>query len=66
MYINRARLTACEVGVFLTEISQHSEIHQPLSLRSHLTSFPMIIFFERLQYIRREVHMGEEVYTESS
>ena len=35
-YITRARLTACEVGIFLREISQLSKIYPPSSLRSHL------------------------------
>ena len=36
MYINRARLTACEVGIFSREISQPSKYAHPLSLRSSL------------------------------
>ena len=37
-YINRDRLTACEVGIFLREISQLLKINPPPSLRSHLSS----------------------------
>ena len=40
----RARLTACEMGVFLREISQLSKICPPPSFRSHLSSSPMGIF----------------------
>ena len=43
-HTNRARLTACEVGVFSREISQLSKICPPPSLRSHLSSSPMGIF----------------------
>ena len=43
-YINRARLTVCEVGVFSREISQLSEIRPPPSLRNHLSSSPMSVF----------------------
>ena len=41
--ITRARLTACEVGVFSREIhvSQLSKIRPPPSFRSHLSSSPM-------------------------
>ena len=39
--ITRARLTACEVGVFSREISQISKIHTHPSFRSHLSSSPM-------------------------
>ena len=35
--ITRARLTACEVGVFSREISQLSKIHTHPSFRSHLS-----------------------------
>ena len=42
--ITRARLTACEVGVFSREISQLSKIHPPPSFRSHLSSSPMGVF----------------------
>ena len=34
-HTNRARLTACEAGVFPREISQLSKIRPPTSLRSH-------------------------------
>ena len=33
--------TTCRVGVLLNEISKHSKISPPPSLRSHLTSSPM-------------------------
>ena len=33
--------TTCRVGVLLSEISKHSKISPPPSLRSHLTSSPM-------------------------
>ena len=33
--------TTCRVGVLLSEISKHSKINPPPSLRSHLTSSPM-------------------------
>ena len=39
--ITRARLTACEVGVFSREISQLLKIRPPPSFRSHLSSSPM-------------------------
>ena len=40
--ITRARLTACEVGVFSREISQLLKIRPPpSSFRSHLSSSPM-------------------------
>ena len=42
--ITRARLTACEVGVFSREISQLSKICPPPSFRSHLSSLPMGVF----------------------
>ena len=33
--------TTCRVGVLSSEISKHSKISPPPSLRSHLTSSPM-------------------------
>ena len=42
--ITRARLTACEVGVFSREISQLSKIRPHPSFRSHLSSSPMGVF----------------------
>ena len=39
-YLNRARLTTCEVGLFLKEISQPSKIRPPPSLRSSLPPMP--------------------------
>ena len=33
--------TTCRVGVLWSEISKHSKISPPPSLRSHLTSSPM-------------------------
>ena len=42
--ITRARLTLCEVGVFLREISQLSKIRSPPAFRSHLSLSPMGIF----------------------
>ena len=42
--LTRARLIACEVGVFSREISQLSKIRPPLSLGSHLSSSPMGVF----------------------
>ena len=42
--ITRARLTACEVGVFSREISQLEKIRPPPSFRSHGR------IFERLRY----------------
>ena len=38
--------TTCRVGVLLSEISKHSKINPPPSLRSHLTSSPMGILSE--------------------
>ena len=43
-YINRARLTVCEVGLFSRGISQLSKIPTPPSLRSHWSSLPMGVF----------------------
>ena len=43
--ITRTRLTACEVGVFLREISQFSKIRLPPSLRSHLCSLLIHCYF---------------------
>ena len=46
-YTNRARLTACEVGVyFSSKILQLSKICPPPSLRSSLHSSPMGIFLK--------------------
>ena len=42
--ITRARLAACEVGIFSREISQLSKICPPPSFRSHLSSSPMGVF----------------------
>ena len=42
--ITRARLTACEVGVFSREISQLSKIRPPPTFRSHLSLSPMGVF----------------------
>ena len=42
--ITRARLTACEVGVFSREISQLLKIRAPPTFRSHLSSSPMGVF----------------------
>ena len=51
-YITRARLTACEVGVFSREISQLSKICPLPSFRSHLhVSLLAMGIFSRLQYI---------------
>ena len=36
--------TTCRVGVLSSEISKHSKISPPPSLRSHLTSSPMGVF----------------------
>ena len=36
--------TTCRVGVLSSEISKHSKISPPPSLRNHLTSSPMGIF----------------------
>ena len=47
--INRARLTACKVGVFLREISQLPKIRPPPFLRSHLSSIVHGRIFERLR-----------------
>ena len=33
--------TTCRVGILSSEISKHSKISTPPSLRSHLTSLPM-------------------------
>ena len=38
--------TTCRVGVLSSEISKHSKISPPPSLRSHLTSLPMGAFSE--------------------
>ena len=42
--INKARPTACEVGVFSRAISQLLKIYPSPSLRSHLSSSPMSVF----------------------
>ena len=49
--ITRARLTACEVGVFLREISQFSRkyAYSPLWGATYVHC-PFIVIFERLQY----------------
>ena len=36
--------TTCRVGVLSSEISKHSKISPPPSLRNHLTSSPMGVF----------------------
>ena len=43
-YITRARLTACEVGVFLKKISQLSKIRPPPTCWNYGSSSPMGIF----------------------
>ena len=43
-YITRARLTACEVGVFSRELSQLAKIHPPLTLWSYLIPRPWVCF----------------------
>ena len=58
MYINRARLTVCVVGIFMREISQLSKIQPPpplptpapALLRNHLSLLPRGIILERVQY----------------
>ena len=44
--INRARLTACEVGILSREISQLLKIFPPHSLKSSLSSLPMGVFLK--------------------
>ena len=46
-YVTRARLTACELRVFLREISQLSKILPPPSLRRYLSSW---VYFREKAY----------------
>ena len=49
--IIRARLNACEVGIFSREISQLSKICPLPSFRSHLSSSPIGIFSRDYLYL---------------
>ena len=51
--ITRARLTACEVGVFSREISQCLKIHPPPSFRSHLSLSPMGVFSREISQLSK-------------
>ena len=52
-HIYRARLTACEVGVFSEEISQLLKIHLPPFLGGHLSPW---VYFGGIWYYQLQDH----------
>ena len=56
-YVTRARLTACEVGIFSREISQLSKILPPLLFEEVIKSMGV---FSRDYYIRESIQCSIE------